>query len=78
MRLAILVGAEGRSAFWFVRLVVAIAGLGQRVGAERGALAGFDDVVDHTSRGRRIVKVVDELGALVAEEAEVFEARRTA
>ena len=58
------------------QLVAAVAGLDQRVGAEAQAGLGRDDVVDH-SRVVPRVEVVDELGALVAEEPGVLEARRS-
>ncbi len=55
--------------------VPTVARLDQRVGPELDADAGGDDLVDHGCVGPR-VEVVDELGALVAQEPGVLEPGR--
>ena len=70
-------GPEDRA----VRPIAAVAGLGERVGAEAEELLGRQQLVD---RGRdlgvgvREIEVVDDLATLVAEVALVLEASRTA
>ena len=56
--------------------VPTIASLGERVWSETKADAFFHDLIDHVLVGP-LVEVVDQLGALVAQETEVFESARS-
>jgi hypothetical protein len=62
--------------FVFVQLVVTVAGFGERVGTERGSLLGRHQFVDEVFWGGFIVKVINDLGALVSKKAEVFKTTR--
>jgi hypothetical protein len=64
-----------------VRVVAAVAGLGQGVGTEGGELLRREELLDgrgHFFVARGEVEVVHDLAALVAEELEVLEAGRSA